>query len=118
MNTYPPLFCILLLLCLLPANGAAVPSGQIITWEGGGQGTVKFEGEEHAEHGYACDACHPRLFAEKKGSAKMTMADMNQGRYCGACHNGKTTFGTNDPRKCHECHRTGKGRDHHSERDH
>jgi c(7)-type cytochrome triheme protein len=35
----------------------------------------------------------------------MTMNLLNKGQFCGACHNGKVAFSTNDPGKCHECHK-------------
>lgn len=98
---------------LMPSGALAVPSGKVLTWEGGGQGTVKFEGREHAEKGYKCDTCHPSIFQMKKGAAKMTMELLNQGKFCGACHNGKTAFGTNDPKKCHECHKMKKKHEEH-----
>lgn len=93
----------------------AVPAGKTITWEGGGQGQVIFEEDEHAEKGYTCDSCHPSLFQMKKGSAKITMASHSNGQYCGACHNSKTAFGTDNPKKCHECHKTGEK--HHNNKD-
>ncbi len=97
---------IFLALVSIPANILAVPLGKSITWEGGGQGTVKFEGNEHSEKGYKCESCHPSLFQKKKGSAKMTMALLDKGEYCGYCHNGKVAFSSSDPKKCHECHKT------------
>jgi c(7)-type cytochrome triheme protein len=107
-NALPAL---LLLSIFISLNALAVPAGQTITWGGGGQGTVKFKGSEHAEKGYKCDACHPSLFQNKYGSAKMTMTALNNGQFCGACHNGKTAFGTNEPRKCHKCHKMPKKHD-------
>ena len=59
------------ILSFLGSNALAVPAGQIVTWEGGGQGTVKFDGEEHSEKGYKCEACYPSFFEKKKGSAKI-----------------------------------------------
>ncbi len=99
---------LLFALISIPATTWAVPAGKVITWEDGGQGTVKFEGKEHAEKGYNCESCHPSVFQMKKGSAKMTMDLLNKGQFCGACHNGKVAFSTSDPRKCHECHKTKK----------
>lgn len=93
------------LLLALPSLLFAVPSGKTITWPGGGYGTVKFEGDEHSEKGYNCDACHPGLFQMKKGSAKLTMDSLNKGLFCGACHNGISAFSTSDPKECHECHK-------------
>lgn len=84
----------------------AVPADKTITWEGSGQGQVIFKGDEHAEKGYKCDSCHPSLFQMKKGTAKITLASHVNGQFCGACHNGKTAFGTDNPEKCHECHKT------------
>jgi len=106
---------IFLFLFFLPVTLSAIPSGRVITWEGGGQGTVKFEGDEHAEKGYKCESCHPSLFQKKKGSAKMTMDSLNKGQFCGACHNGKGAFSTSNPKKCHECHKTKKK--HHKQKD-
>jgi len=94
----------------LAPNLLAVPVGKTVTWEGAGQGQVVFEGNEHAEKGLKCSACHPALFQMKKGPAKITLADHVNGKYCGACHNGKTAFGTDDPKKCNECHKKGEQR--------
>ncbi len=96
----------------LPAAALAVPSGKTLTWPDGTQGTVAFEGKEHAEKGLKCDACHPGLFPMKKGAAKMTMEALNQGRFCGACHNGTAAFSTADPKKCHKCHKAESGKKH------
>jgi len=98
------------MICLLFAvsgDAVAVGSGKELTWPGGGKGEVRFEGKEHAEKGHACEACHPGLFRMKYGTAPMTMASLDSGKFCGTCHNGTAAFGTNDPKKCHECHREG-----------
>ena len=79
---YTPLFALLLLFGFLlnvPGSAFAVAPGKTLSWQGGGQGTVTFEGEEHAHQGYACGACHPGLFTMKKDTTKMTMAALNQG---------------------------------------
>lgn len=95
----------LIALCSFPTSSFAVKSGDIVSWQGSGAGQVVFEGKEHAEEGYVCKDCHPALFEMKKGSAKITMGAMNRGKFCGACHNGTVTFRTDDPKKCHECHK-------------
>jgi len=99
----------------IPATLLAVPSGQVITWADGAQGTVEFEGDEHAEEGYTCESCHPSLFQMKKGSAGMTMELLNKGQFCGSCHNGKAAFSASDPKECHECHK--KAKEHHDGKD-
>jgi c(7)-type cytochrome triheme protein len=108
MLTRGLLFFVVAMLGFLPSVVLAVPSGQTLTWPDGSQGPVEFEGEEHAEQGLKCASCHPLLFKMKKGSAKMTMNLLNKGQFCGACHNGKVAFSTNDPGKCHECHKRRK----------
>ncbi|HZV47140.1 MAG TPA: c(7)-type cytochrome triheme domain-containing protein [Thermodesulfovibrionales bacterium] len=103
------------ILVALTPNLFAVPSGKTVSWEGSGQGQIVFEGNEHAEKGFKCDSCHPSLFQMKKGSAKITLASHTNGQFCNACHNGKTAFGTDDPKKCNECHK--KGEQHHKNKD-
>lgn len=34
----------------------------------------------------ACPACHTSIFEMEKGKAKMTMAGMGDGQWCGTCH--------------------------------
>ncbi|KJR40089.1 hypothetical protein MCHI_004013 [Candidatus Magnetoovum chiemensis] len=38
----------------------------------------------------------------KKGTVKITMNDINAGKQCGTCHNGKVAFATTDCAKCHK----------------
>jgi c(7)-type cytochrome triheme protein len=58
--------------------------------------------------GLSCDSCHPDLFDRKRGSTKAkgdyTMASLEAGKYCGACHDGKTAFNTTGPETCKTCH--------------
>ncbi|MGO9013448.1 MAG: cytochrome c3 family protein [Dissulfurispiraceae bacterium] len=67
---------------------------------GAGDSAVNFE---HAVHTttFKCADCHAKLFALKKGQDKITMGDLYKGKYCGACHNGKTAFASTDCTKCH-----------------
>ncbi len=93
-------------LFLFPALSPGVPEGVVLKWPGGSEGTVVFDGTTHSKKGLHCDACHiAGLFQTKKDADKMTMAALNEGRFCGTCHNGKKAFSTSDPKKCHECHR-------------
>lgn len=98
----------LFLLLILVAPVSAVGPDKELSWAGGGQGKVTFEGDDHADENYTCADCHPGIFAMKFGTAKMTMAAMNRGEYCGACHNGVRAFGTDDPDRCEECHKKPK----------
>jgi len=55
-----------------------------------------------------CDSCHPDIFQKKRGSAAANgdynMAALEEGQYCGACHDGDTAFGVKDPESCVTCH--------------
>jgi glycine cleavage system H protein len=53
----------------------------------------------------ACTACHPREFRILRASPRrvpVTHADMEKGRYCGACHDGKKGFALDDCAACHQ----------------
>ncbi len=52
---------------------------------------------------YKCVDCHTKIFPYKAGKLKATMGDMDKsGKSCGACHNGKDAFKTEDCVKCHK----------------
>lgn len=55
----------------------------------------------HAHRQSVCYACHPTVFPRYR--VGFTHAQMQQGRYCGACHDGRTAFAvTGEP--CESCH--------------
>ncbi|MCP4407143.1 MAG: cytochrome C [Gammaproteobacteria bacterium] len=83
---------------------SAVPPGMDISWEHP-MGAVTFSGQTHMEKGNQCMDCHKDNFEQKKGTAKMTMAGMNEGKWCGSCHNGDKAFSTKDPTNCMTCHK-------------
>ena len=53
-----------------------------------------------------CQECHIKPFGMKKlaASPEMTMAKLNAGEYCGACHNGTGVFATKEFQSCAKCH--------------
>ena len=56
----------------------------------------------HSRHAFKCDVCHPSIFKKKNNSNHVTMELMEQGRSCGACHNGRQAFNvTGDCVTCH-----------------
>ena len=57
----------------------------------------------HKVHGqwHSCANCHSAIFAEKAGSAKITMKAMDDGKYCGVCHD-KVAIAM--PASCKGCH--------------
>ncbi len=52
---------------------------------------------------YKCADCHTKIFPYKAGALKATMGDMDKGKSCGACHNGKDAFKSSDD--CTKCHK-------------
>lgn len=62
-----------------------------------------FSHKFHLDMDYKCDVCHTKIFPYKAVSGRATMADMEKGKSCGACHNGKdaATVAGN----CDRCHK-------------
>lgn len=90
---------------ILARDASGVPSGRSLGWDAP-MGTVLFDGTTHAAKGLICSDCHDAIFKMKRGAAKMRMADINAGRFCGECHNGVMAFESNSPKNCLKCHKT------------
>lgn len=58
----------------------------------------------HKVHGQwlSCGNCHPAIFAEKTGAVTITMDDIDEGKFCGVCHD-KVAMAL--PSGCKGCHR-------------
>lgn len=84
---------------------------------GGGDVTFTIRGGKNVVYSHdlhvkksrlGCSDCHFRLFNTSRGSrVRMTMAEMANGRSCGACHNGDLAFSVKE--NCSKCHKQGKG---------
>lgn len=61
-----------------------------------------FSHKLHLGMDYKCSVCHTRYFPFKSGSLQLTMADMESGKGCGACHNDKDAFTVAG--ECIKCH--------------
>jgi c(7)-type cytochrome triheme protein len=56
-------------------------------------GTVTFSHARHLVKVHKCSTCHMRDFKLKRGaSGPITLEAKQEGKFCGACHDGKTTF--------------------------
>jgi c(7)-type cytochrome triheme protein len=100
-------------LMLFAGSAAALMKGSK-EFAGGPMGKVTFDATKHAAKGIKCAECHqtPKLFSQEKGGSKekMTMAAMNKGELCGACHDGtkdnpKKSFSVKTPGDCAKCHK-------------
>lgn len=100
------IFAFFAALMLTFGNAMAVPAGKTIEFDSP-EGKVVFDGKLHAGKGAKCGDCHtkPKLFEMKKGKSNITKKDINDGKFCGACHDGKKSFGVTDKAACGKCHK-------------
>jgi c(7)-type cytochrome triheme protein len=66
-------------------------------------GKVSFSHDVHTG-AFGCDSCHPSPFKAQRGSNTASMAQMEKGASCGACHDGSTAFGVKEDKYCESCH--------------
>jgi c(7)-type cytochrome triheme protein len=52
---------------------------------------------------FKCYVCHDSIFQMKAGANPITMENIQQGKFCGACHNGKIAFPAGFD-TCDRCH--------------
>ncbi len=56
---------------------------------------------------FRCNVCHEKIFKIKAGANKMSMSIITEdGKACGACHNGLTAW---EPLECERCHSLEEG---------
>jgi c(7)-type cytochrome triheme protein len=90
--------------CLLSGSAAwGVVGGGEIVFIPTGAGNVVYSHETHVTKvGLKCTECHYKIFINRQSHKKATMADMQQGQSCGACHNGTRAFDVKG--NCNKCH--------------
>jgi c(7)-type cytochrome triheme protein len=81
---------------------AAIGGGDLTLKNKGGD--VLFSHDVHVEGmSLACIKCHDGLYTSAKQHKKVSMKQMQKGKSCGLCHNGKTAFSVKgDCAKCHK----------------
>ena len=62
-------------------------------------GPVTFSHKKHLKENN-CGVCHPKIY-DMAAKKPVTMAQMEKGKSCGACHNGKEAFKIDECAKCH-----------------
>ena len=65
-------------------------------------GNVAFSHKLHTGL-YTCADCHASLYKATRSKVKVSMKDMEAGKSCGGCHDGKTAFSVKE--KCESCHK-------------
>lgn len=53
---------------------------------------------------FKCYVCHDEILVMKAGANPITMDAINDGKFCGKCHDGKTAFQTTF-NTCPRCHK-------------
>ena len=66
-----------------------------VTW----MSPVIFSHKKHAVWN-GCEVCHPNIFPIKKGAIKFTMLEIDEGEYCGVCHD-RVAFPLIACERCH-----------------
>ncbi len=106
----------LIIAIALVGTSYAIFPGKQVVWDSEKtkeQGKVIFDGNKHMKAGLKCPDCHPKLFGPPKmgkPKVKMTMDEINAGKFCGQCHNGttkvkdKVVFSSKDEKNCAKCH--------------
>jgi c(7)-type cytochrome triheme protein len=84
-----------------------LPGPYVFAQTGDSPGKVTFNHASHVdESAPSCTGCHPKAFSILKAGTPadgkpITHAAMEKGQSCGACHNGKKSFGFDDCTMCH-----------------
>ncbi len=93
---------VLVSLFLVSSAWAKIGGGDV-TFAVSGAGDVLYSHDIHVgKLGLKCSECHYRLFNPVAHSNQATMADMQKGQSCGACHNGQRAFDVKA--NCNRCH--------------
>ena len=104
MRAVVPLTLALLLIVAAGKAGLSAP-GDIVFERDAAGASVPPAVFSHWVHRirYRCYVCHDALFKMERGANEITMKKINEGRGCGACHNGESAFPTNF-QTCIRCH--------------
>lgn len=97
---------------VLPGSGPAqvkTPPDFPIPKAESSPGQVTFSHEQHKAKVDKCTTCHMKHFKMKRGtSGQITLAAKQEGKLCGACHDGKTAMGGTvvfSIDQCDTCHK-------------
>jgi c(7)-type cytochrome triheme protein len=91
-------------LFLATGAGAKIGGGDV-TFRVHDAGNVVYSHDLHVgKIGLSCTKCHSLIYSRDANNSrdKTTMAGMQSGKSCGACHNGQTAFAVT--KNCDRCH--------------
>ncbi len=94
---------VMLCLVMAPAAWGKVGGGDI-TFSVKGASDVLYSHDFHVTRaGQKCTDCHYKIYKMANLRQQATMADMQNGKSCGACHNGQKAFTVKA--NCTKCHK-------------
>ncbi len=94
---------LLAVVLLMAGTAAATVGGGDITFAVKGADKVVFSHDGHVVTAkLKCQDCHPGLYLNVAKTKHATMKQMEKGKSCGACHDGKRAFALDDCTKCHK----------------
>lgn len=100
----PEIMILLTLLTLLVPSAVYAEYGDVVInkrAERAGMRPVIFPHWFHRIR-FKCNVCHTEIgFKMRAGANDINMADIKDGKFCGACHNNQIAWG---PEKCDLCH--------------
>jgi c(7)-type cytochrome triheme protein len=91
------------------AQQLRLPPDLVYSKAEGSPGKVVFRHQFHVAVSDKCTACHVKLFRMLRPTRHVSHGEMEVGRSCGACHNGRMAFGPADAASCGRCH-AGEGK--------
>lgn len=95
----------LTLLILFASKPASAVEGDVVfkrADEVGGTPPALFAHWSHRIR-FKCYVCHSAIFEMKAGANTITMDAIQEGKFCGTCHNGKIAWGVSFE-TCNRCH--------------
>jgi c(7)-type cytochrome triheme protein len=92
-----------LLVSVFAATSWGSVGGGDITYSLTGASNVIYSHDLHVtKHKLKCGDCHYKLYTTAAQRKDVTMAQMQKGQSCGACHNGQRAFDVKN--NCNKCH--------------
>jgi c(7)-type cytochrome triheme protein len=88
-----------------PRAPLKLPRDRVFAQAPDAPGPVVFQHTTHVVlERWSCLACHPAPFRMLTSVLRPTHAQMDAGRECGLCHDGRRAFATSDSEACESCH--------------
>jgi c(7)-type cytochrome triheme protein len=88
-----------------PREPLRLPPDRVFSEAPDAPGPVVFQHSTHVVlERWSCLGCHPAPFHMLNADLHPTHAEMDAGRQCGSCHDGRKAFATSDGEACERCH--------------